>query len=61
MKKAYKCVKLKFDLVFPKTNRENPVKKYISCAKQWLKRQKVAKTACHTIGYYKGKLNKNIF
>ena len=57
----YKCVKLKFGLVFPKTNRENPVKKCISCEKQWLIRQNMAKTACHTVGYYKGKLNNNIF
>ena len=58
---AYKRVKLKCDLVLPKTNRENPVKKDNSCAKQLLKRQKMAKTACHTVGYYRGKLNKYIF
>ena len=29
---ALKCVKLKFGLVFPKTNRENPVtKRYFLC------------------------------
>ena len=54
-------MKLKFDLVFPKINRKNPVKKDISCAKQCLKGQKYAKTACHTVGYYRRKLNKNIF
>ena len=57
----YLSVKLKFDLVFHKTNRENPVQKCVSCAKQLLKRQIMAKRACHTVGCYGGKLNKTIF